>query len=303
MAIHISRKELNWSLEINFPILAMAITTDGKNAISSGLDFTMRKWDLHAVECAQSWDAGGPLNAITIHPNGIWTLVSTVMGALRWDLARWHFIRSYQTNYGGTDDIAYAEQLGMVIGAGEDSLVYRWDIESGEQYKSLVDHRYPVSALAISDYANLLLSGDSSGEIRLWELSSGDPLAAWQGHDNRISDLAVLPQTRKLVSAAQESLIKVWDLDSGELLQEMSAGKGWVNALAVSQHEEWMLSAGKDGLRIWELEDYQCVHSDGSVDISCLALSADDRFAIGGSRYGSLSTWSIQSSGQETGVP
>jgi WD40 repeat protein len=303
MAIHISRKELNWSPKLNSPILAVGIAPGGNQALSSGLDFVLRQWDLRSGGCTHSWDAGGPLNAVTIHPNGKWALVSTVMGALLWDLRHWQFIRSYRTNYGGTDDIAYSEELGMVVGAGDDSLVYRWDIESGERHSPLAAHRYPVSALDVSDEANLLTSGDSSGEIRLWALSSGDPLAAWQGHDSRISDLAILPRSRQLVSAAHGPLVKVWDLDSGEHLQEMSAGKGWVNTLAVSKHEEWMLSAGDDGLRIMDLKDYQCVHSDDSVDISCLALSADGQMAISGSRDGSLSTWSIQPSVQETGEP
>ena len=41
------------------PTLAVAISPDGNYALSSGLDFTMRKWDLHAGECIQSWEVGG----------------------------------------------------------------------------------------------------------------------------------------------------------------------------------------------------------------------------------------------------
>lgn len=299
MTCQVHKQDLIKPSEKAFPVNAVAVTPDGNHALSSGLDFTMRQWDLRTRKLTQSWEAGGPLSAITIHSSGEWALISTVMGALLWDLSRWQFIRSYRTNYGGTYDIAYSESMGMVIGAGEDSLIYRWDFESGEKYKPLVDHQYPVSTLAVSDRTNLILSGDSSGEIRLWELSSGDPLAAWQGHDNLITDLAVLPQYRKLVSASHEPQIKIWDLDSGEKLNELSDHTGRVTALAASKDENWMLSAGEDGIRIWDLENYRCLYSDPSDQISCLALRADDKVAISGSRDGGLSIWSLQFSDQE----
>ena len=60
-----------------------------------------------------------------------------------------------------------------------------------------------------------------------------------------------------------------------------------------------MLSGGEDGLRIWDLESRQNVNSDGSTHISCLALSADEKLAISGSRDGSLSIWNIQPADQE----
>ena len=299
MKFNLSRPILSEPVSSDPPMLAVAISPDGEFALSSGLDFTLRRWKVQLGKCTHTWQAGGPLNAITVMPDGEKALISSVMGALLWDLSRWQFIRSYLTNYGGTYDIAYSECMGMVIGAGEDSLIYRWDFESGEKYKPLVDHQYPVSTLAVSDRTNLILSGDSSGEIRLWELSSGDPLAAWQGHDNLITDLAVLPQYRKLVSASHEPQIKIWDLDSGEKLNELSDHTGRVTALAASKDENWMLSAGEDGIRIWDLENYRCLYSDPSDQISCLALRADDKVAISGSRDGGLSIWSLQFSDQE----
>ena len=71
------------------------------------------------------------------------------------------------------------------------------------------------------------------------------------------------------------------------------------NALAVSKSEKRMLSAGEDGLRIWDLEHNSNLDSAVSEDISCLALSADDKLAISGSRDGSLSIWNIQPADQE----
>ena len=108
------------------PLIAVAVSSDGNLVLSSGLDFILRQWDLQSREPTQSWEAGGPLSAIIIHPGEEWVLISTVMGGLLWDLNRWQFIRSYMTNYGGTYDIAYSANTGIVIGAGEDSLIYRW---------------------------------------------------------------------------------------------------------------------------------------------------------------------------------
>jgi len=294
MNFQLNQQELFKPIKRSPPMLAVAITPNGDCALSSGLDFVLRMWDLGSGECTQTWEAGGPLSAIAGSPNREWILLSTVMGALQWDLEQWQFMRSFMTFKGGTEDLVYADKLGMVIGAGEDSLIYRWDIETGEKQNPLADHMYPVSALAVIEKDNLLLSGDSSGELRLWGLSSGDCLGAWQAHDSKITDLAILSRSGKLISVSQEMQIRTWDLDTGKPLQEMSGHTGWINALAVSEEENWMLTGGEDGIRIWDLGTYQNVYSDASMDIACLALSPDEQLAISGGRDGSLSIWSLQ---------
>lgn len=293
MIFHSRKQELFKPIKRSPPMLAVAITQDGNHALSTGLDFVLRKWDLLSGKCTHTWEAGGPLNAITVSPDGKWALTSTVMGALQWDLKGWQFMRSFLTYKGGTEDVAYADKLGMIIGAGEDSLIYRWDIESGEKHKPLADHKYPISALAVVEKDNLLISGDSSGELRLWDLSSGDCLGSWRAHDSKVTDLAILSQSRQVISVSQETLIRTWDLDTGEPLQELSGHTGWIEALAVSKQENWMLSVGEDGLRLWDLKNYCDVYSDNSIDISCLALSTDEKFVVTGGRDGHLSVWPI----------
>jgi len=273
-------------------MLAVAITPDGDYALSSGLDFVLRKWDLRSGGYTHSCEAGGPLNAITVSPDGEWALLSTVMGAVQWDLHRWQFIRSFLTYKGRTDDLAYSDELGMVIGVGEDTLIYRWDLETGEKHEPLVDHQYPVSALSLGKNNDTLLSGDSSGNLRFLDLSTGECLLTWQGHEGKITDHALLSHSRQVITASQDALIKIWDLDTGDQLQELSSHTGWVEALAVSEQEKWMVSAGEDGIRIWDLVNHQNIYADNSVDISCLALSPDEQYAINGSRDGSLSIWS-----------
>ena len=69
--------------------------------------------------------------------------------------------------------------------------------------------------------------------------------------------------------------------------------------MAVSKQENWMLTGGEDGLRLLDLENNQCVLSDDSAEVSCLALSMDEKKAISGSRDGSLSMWSNEAFDQE----
>ena len=274
-------------------MLAIAITPDAEYALSSGLDFILRKWDLRSGECSHTWEAGGPLNAILVSPSGEWALLGAVQGVVQWNMQSWQPTRSFWTYKAAIDDVAYVDELGMVLGAGNDTLIHRWDLETGEDYNPLVEHQHPVSALSVGNNSDHLLSADSSGYLRLWDLSTGECLLIWQGHERKITDLALLPHSRRVISVSQGKLIKIWDLRSGQQLQVLSGHTGWINALAVSEQENWMLSGGEDGLRIWDLESNQNVHSENSVDISCLTLSPNEQSAISGGRDGHLSLWTI----------
>ena len=82
MDIQLQKQELFKPIKRSPPMLAVAIIPDGESALSTGLDFVLRKWNLLLAECTHSWEAGGPLNAIAVGPSGEWILASTVMGTL-----------------------------------------------------------------------------------------------------------------------------------------------------------------------------------------------------------------------------
>ncbi|MFN2215164.1 MAG: WD40 repeat domain-containing protein [Anaerolineales bacterium] len=294
MKFRLQRAELFKPKSKSAPVLSVAITPDGNFAFSSGLDFVLREWDLRSRECTRSWEAGGPLNAIMVTPCGKWILASTVMGVLQWDLQRWYFVRAFIANEGGTEDIAYSKKLGMLVGAGEDSLIYRWDLESGEKYPTLGEHQYPVSALSLGEHGELLFSGDSGGEIRVWDLASGKCMNVWQGHRGKITNLAFLPRTQRVVSSSWETGIKIWDLNSGTLLFELTDHTVCMETPAVSGMENWLITGGENGIYIWDLEKQKNIYHNPSANISCLALRHDHQHIISGSRDGSLSTWMFQ---------
>lgn len=294
MKFQLNRRILSDPVSRDPPILAVAISPDGEFALSSGLDFTLRRWEVQPGECTHTWQAGGPLYAITIIPGGEKALISTVMGAMLWDVKGWQFVRSFFTHYGGTYDIGYAQGLNMVVGAGEDSQIYRWDFETEEKYQPLRGHRTPVTALAMSDDSNLLISGDSSGEVRCWDVKSGECLLTWQGHESKISDIQLLSRSEQAVTVSQGEPVKHWYIKNGKLLLKYPNPQHWIETLAVSKQGNWMLSAGEGGLQVWDLSNQMKILEVDSPGITSLVLSPDNTFAVTGGQDGSLVVWFIK---------
>ena len=109
------------------PGLAINILPDGKRALSSGLDFHLRLWDLEEECCIKSWNANGPLFAIETISDGTIALLGAVQGIVCFNIDNWDLCQQ-STLWSHTliHSIAYSESTGELLGGSEDSTIHRW---------------------------------------------------------------------------------------------------------------------------------------------------------------------------------
>ena len=100
-------------------------------------------------------------------------------------------------------------------------------------------------------------------------------------------------------------MLKVWDPDCGECLQTLLGHSSWVSSVAIAKNCQTIISVSNDkNLKLWSRtgsdHDVQLpVPSDHIIhhqtQPECVAMTADGKWALSGSKNDTLKIWRIKS--------
>ncbi|MCP4591867.1 MAG: hypothetical protein GY842_14115 [bacterium] len=239
-------------------VIAVAVTPDGRRAVSASADHTLKVWDL---------ESGEELRTLTGHTFRVWAVAVTPDGR-----------RAVSASYG--------------------KILKVWDLESGAELCTLTGHTSNVRAVAVTPDGRRAVSASDDNTLKVWDLESGEELCTLTGHTNRIWAVAVTPDGRRVVSAAYDRTLKVWDLESGAELCTLTGHTSGVRAVAVTPDGQQAISASRDKtLKVWDLEDGKELRTltGHTSSVNAVAVTSDGRRAISASSDKTLKVWNLES--------
>src|SRR5262249_27922568 len=114
-------------------------------------------------------------------------------------------------------------------------------------------HGAAVDLLALSPDGGTLAAAGRDGSVSVWDAATGRELARLPCEQHRPSSLARSAGARLLAAAAMgQQGIRVWDVGSGKELPALRGHAGGVRQLAFRAGGEGLVSAGGDGLCLWD---------------------------------------------------
>ena len=168
--------------------MSVALSPDGKRALSGGGDQTMRLWNLETGEEMRTfmghtktvWD-------VAFSPDGKTALSGCSDGKSRlWDIESGKELQALDTIANGTAwTVAFAGKGKQAVTGGGNHLVKNdgpapplllWDLTTGQQIRPFVGHTKDIRNVAVSPDGKQLLSGSFDGTMRLWDLATGKEL-------------------------------------------------------------------------------------------------------------------------------
>ncbi len=165
------------------PVYGVAITNDGKLAVSCSTDQTVRVWDTTTgQQKAQMGGHVGAVLAIAISADETFAVTSGADGTIRlWDIVGGRQLKQL-TRF---DDNMYSVDIHpnghLVAAAGADQQIHLLDMTTGEEKQTLEGHSDYIHCVRFDASGDRLLSYGYAGHLKIWNMSDGK-----LSHESRI---------------------------------------------------------------------------------------------------------------------
>jgi WD40 repeat protein len=283
---------------------ALALTPDGRYALSGSNDRTLKLWDVATGQSRLTFRGHtGPVHAVAISPDGRDALSgSTDATLMLWDMTSGQPRLLFGKHEGPVYAVAITPDARHVLSASRDEKLRLWELRTGQLCATFTSPQGPLHAMAITPDGSWLLAGSTDGSLNMWDLRSGQFCRAIVGHQGPVIALAITPDGHHVLSGSLDGTLRLWDLRSGEVLMAFvdhgdatHKAKVPVYALAVTPDGRQVLSAGATTIRLWDLASGKLCGSFVGHErgVSAVAVTPDGRYAISGSTDETLKLWDL----------
>ena len=272
---------------------ALAVTSDGRWAVSGSSDGAVRLWDLQGQESRELGRHGSGVSSVALTSDGRWAVSGSSDGAVRlWDL-QGQQSRELGRHGDCVRSVALTSDGRWAVSGSDDGAVRLWDLQ-GQASRELGRHGSGVESVALTWDGRWAVSGSSDGAVRLWDLQ-GQQSRELGRHGSPVSSVALTWDGRWAVSGSSDGAVRLWDLQD-QASRELSRHGSGVESVAFTWDGRWAVSGSSDGaVRLWDLQGQQSreLGRHGSR-VRSVALTSDGRGAVSGSSDGAVRLWDLQ---------
>ncbi|HYR86543.1 MAG TPA: TIR domain-containing protein [Terriglobia bacterium] len=276
------------------PVYAVAVTADGRRAVSASSDRTLKVWDL--ASGIELLTLTADTRAVAIMVDGLRAITASDDQALRlWDLQLGRELATLRSHENRVDSLALSgDGRWAVSGAILEPEVIVWDLEKLCRVRKLTGNR----VLAIRGPRLYVLSGN---HLVVHDLEGGTALKTvdLSAHFGPFA-VKIFPDGSRALTVGGDARVALWDLESG---REISNWIGYRrNADMVSSMDisadgcTAVLGSFDHTLTVRDLVKQSDLarlegHSEGIKDV---AIAANGEFCVSASDDGTLKVWNIR---------
>lgn len=284
-------------------VTCVAITPDGKRAISGSDDHTCIFWDLEngrTIYLLKGHEFS--VRSVSMTPDGRWALTSTgESGVLRkynksilWDLISGKMAQAFDFV---ESPISITPDGKRAISVNSDKGCVALDMLTGQVIKEINIDAEHTSSVSITPDGKKAIINSKNNLCVLLDLEKGIPIYELEGHTKEVTSLCMTPDGKKAISGSKDSTCILWDLENGKTIFILNGHDHYVNSVCITPDGKRAVSGSSDNSCIlWDLERGNKIRRlkghTGTVD--SVSITPDGRRAISGSWDNSVILWDLE---------
>jgi predicted PurR-regulated permease PerM len=202
----------------NYPVKSAQFSPDGKFAVSTSEDNTIKLWNIKSGEEEMTlYGHELPATTISISSDSRYILSgSEDASIILWNRETGNSIRTLSGHSAAVRSVVFFNDGKQAISGGDDGLVLLWDIATGSIAKRFVGHSAAVKSVSISPDQKYIISGSSDSSIRIWDIEYEMEILTFNEHTGPVIKVRFSQDGKSIVSLDSEDLFK-WDATSGAI--------------------------------------------------------------------------------------
>jgi WD40 repeat protein len=279
-------------------VRGVAVTPDGRYAVSASADHTLKVWDLSTGnEIRTLHGHTEAVNGVAVTPDGRLAVSASYDLTLKvWDLSTGNEIRTLHGHTLAVIGVAVTPDGRLAVSASSDQTLKVWDLTTGNEIRIFHGHTGQVTGVAITPDGRLAVSASDDHTLKVWDLTTGNDIRTLHGHTDPVTGVAVTPDSRLAVSASWDNTLKVWDLATGNDIRTFHHSQTWAGTgVAVTPDGRLAVSASWARLKVWDLatgNDIRTLHGHTYL-VNGVAVTPDGRLAVSASDDHTLKVWDL----------
>ncbi|MFD7508168.1 protein kinase [Streptomyces sp. NPDC059853] len=267
------------------PVNMVRVSSDGRYAMSSGMDRVVRLWDLDTGDQRGAKKRRGPTAFLTLAPDAR-AMALQRFGEAPGRVRIWRLderrLRPYIIHRsGGISSSPLFLGEDTVLVAEEDGAVVVWDWRRGRRSGTLSGHTAPVELMAADRAGRVAVTaaGEEDPDVRVWDVRTRRCLHRLEGHNAKVSALAVSAYGRLALTGDGAQSARLWDLGTGTCVRVLTGHTGVVNVVGFAAGRALTVELGGPA-RVWDLVSGRCLHTYDRVNTlgTYCGLTPDGRY-------------------------
>ncbi len=182
---------------------------------------------------------GGPVKALAVDLGaGLVLSGSFDYAMVSWDVAGAtpRLVHRFDRHEGAVNAVAFVpspkQKPRRAVSAGDDGVVWLWDLESGELVHRFTGHSAKIVAISVSDDGRYAATASWDRTARLWDLEKLEAGPVLSGHKGPVNAVVFSGSGATVYTGSYDGTIAAWDRAEGRYLRPVYK-HGWgINVLA-----------------------------------------------------------------------